>query len=89
MPSRELTLPPATEALRLRGASKEHGQVGRRSENAIMIPLPYRREPMKSLFSVFLGCAGAVLAQNPQAKQEKASPQPMSIPAGDAVRRIW
>ena len=39
---------------------------------------------MKSLSSVFLGCAGAVLAQNPQskqeprAKQENAPPQPMS-----------
>jgi hypothetical protein len=39
---------------------------------------------MKSLFSVFLGCAGVVLvqnvlAQNPQAKQEKAPPQSMSF----------
>jgi hypothetical protein len=40
---------------------------------------------VKSLFSVFLGCAGAVLAQNPQAKQEprakqeNAPPQPMSF----------
>jgi hypothetical protein len=34
---------------------------------------------MKSLFSIFLGRAGAVLAQNPQAKQEKAPPKPMSF----------
>ena len=34
---------------------------------------------MKSLFSVFLGCAGVVLAQNQQAKQEKAPLQPMSF----------
>ena len=36
---------------------------------------------MKSLFSVFLGCAGAVLVQNSQAKQEKAPPQPMGTGA--------
>jgi hypothetical protein len=46
---------------------------------------------MKTVFSIFLGCASAVLAQNPQAKQEppakqeprakqeNAPPQPVSF----------
>src|ERR1700741_978588 len=34
---------------------------------------------MKSMFWVFLGCAGVFLAQKPQAKQEEAPAQPMSF----------